>query len=266
MPEPIIREYSTRKQLLFSRTLDLFSHYSTFAIINLNNITSNQLQKAKREWYGKAVFLFGKNTTITKALRQIGRLDIIERIKGNVAFIFTNSDIREVKQVLLENSRDTNAKVGAIAQRDVFIEKQVTTMGPDKTSFFQAMGISTKITKGKVEIIQPSHVLKVGQRVTPSQANLLNIMDILPFTYSMRIENVYDKEFYPPWIIDITSEQIIQLMKETITTATALSLTTGVVTKPSSQFLLRDAARDIAGLSLALGLKNKLTDKMDVDE
>lgn len=266
MAETTVRKFSPRKQLLFTRTKDLFTQYSTFTIINLNNITSNQLQQAKREWYGKAVFLFGKNTTITKALREIGRNDIIEKIKGNIAFIFTNENIRDIKDILLNNSRDTNAKVDAIAQRDVFIEKQVTSMGPDKTSFFQAMGISTKITKGKVEIIQPSHVLKVGQKVTPSQANLLNIMGILPFTYSMKIENVYDKEFYSPWIIDITDEDITDLLQDTVSRITALCLSTGTITKPSSHFLLRNAGRDVAALSLALGLTNELTSKMNIDD
>lgn len=255
-----LKVHSTRKQMLFTRTKDLFTQYTSFAIVNLNNITSNQLQLAKREWYGKAEFLFGKNTTITKALSEIGRNDIIEKITGNVAFIFTNEDIREVKKILTCNSRDTNAKVGAIAQRDVFIEKQITGMGPDKTSFFQAMGISTKITKGKVEIIQPSHVLKTGERVTPSQANLLNIMEIMPFTYAMKMENVYDREFYEPWIADISDEDIKTLMQQTIGRATALALGTNTLTKTSAPFIARDALKQAVGLCLGLGIDNKMTD------
>lgn len=253
------RTYTQRKQILYQRTKDLFTQYTTFAIVNLNNITSNQLQLAKREWYGKAEFLFGKNTTITKALAEIGRNDIIERISGNVAFLFTNGDIRHLKSILDKNSRDTNAKVGAIAQRDVFIEKQVTSMGPDKTSFFQAMGISTKITKGKVEIIQPSHVLKTGERVTPSQANLLNIMDIMPFTYAMKMENIYDNEFYEPWIADITDEDVSTLMKNTIQQVTALAIGTNTVTKTSAPFMARDAIKQAIGVCLALDIDNKFT-------
>ncbi|KRH92587.1 60S acidic ribosomal protein P0, partial [Pseudoloma neurophilia] len=258
------RQYSERKQLLFNRTKDLFQQYSQFAIINLDNITSNQLQLAKKEWYGKAVFLFGKNTTIKKALSKIEiekKEEIIEKIKGNVAFLFTNEKIKNIKQILIDNSRDANAKIGAIAQKDVFIDKQTTSMGPDKTSFFQAMGISTKITKGKVEIIQASHVLKIGERVSPSQANLLNIMDILPFSYSMKIENIYDQGFYPTWIIDISDEQVFEMMKNTISKVTALSIQTDTVTKTTVPIMARDATKRAFALSLALGLENKLTEK-----
>lgn len=248
-----------RKTLLYQRTKDLFTNYTRFAILNLNNITSNQLQLAKRQWHGKAEFLFGKNTTITKALRELNMEDIVDKIKGNVAFVFTNENIKDIKKILEENSRDTNAKVGAIAQKDVFIDKQVTGMGPDKTSFFQAMGISTKITKGKVEIIQSSHVLRVGEKVTPSQANLLNIMEIMPFTYAVKMESIYDHGFYEPWIADITDNDIDSIMKNTISELTALALGINEPTKTSAPFMARNVLKDAFCLSLSLNLENKLT-------
>ena len=45
------------------------------------------------------------------------------------------------------------AKAGAIAPIDVFVPGQNTGLGPEKTSFFQALSIATKITKGTVEIM-----------------------------------------------------------------------------------------------------------------
>jgi hypothetical protein len=36
---------------------------------------------------------------------------------------------------------------------DVTIPAQVTSLGPEKTSFFQALQIPTKITRGTIEII-----------------------------------------------------------------------------------------------------------------
>lgn len=49
------------------------------------------------------------------------------------------------------------AKAGAIAPISVTLPKQNTGLGPEKTSFFQALAIGTKITRGTIEImVSPS--------------------------------------------------------------------------------------------------------------
>ena len=45
------------------------------------------------------------------------------------------------------------AKAGAIAPVDVFIPPQNTGLGPEKMSFFQALAIPTKISRGTIEIL-----------------------------------------------------------------------------------------------------------------
>ena len=45
------------------------------------------------------------------------------------------------------------AKAGALAPIDVFIPPTNTGLGPEKTSFFQALQIATKISRGTIEIL-----------------------------------------------------------------------------------------------------------------
>ena len=45
------------------------------------------------------------------------------------------------------------AKAGAIAPVDVIVPAQNTGLGPEKTSFFQALSIATKIARGTIEIL-----------------------------------------------------------------------------------------------------------------
>ena len=45
------------------------------------------------------------------------------------------------------------AKAGAIAPIDVKIPALNTGLGPEKTSFFQALAIPTKITRGTIELL-----------------------------------------------------------------------------------------------------------------
>ena len=63
-------------------------------------------------------------------------------------------------------------------------------MGPEKTSFFQALAIPTKITKGTIEIIKDVDIIKAGDRVGMSEATLLNMLKISPFSYGLVISKV----------------------------------------------------------------------------
>jgi large subunit ribosomal protein LP0 len=78
---------------------------------------------------------------------------ILPHVRGNVGFVFTRGDLVEVRDKLLENKVRAPARNGAIAPCPVIIPAQNTGLGPEKTSFFQALSIPTKISKGTIEII-----------------------------------------------------------------------------------------------------------------
>lgn len=72
---------------------------------------------------------------------------LLPYIRGNVGFVFTRGDLVEVRDKLLENKVRAPARAGAIAPCPVVIPAQNTGLGPEKTSFFQALSIPTKISK-----------------------------------------------------------------------------------------------------------------------
>lgn len=78
---------------------------------------------------------------------------LLPHIKGNVGFVFTKMDLVTVRDLILANRVAAPAKAGAIAPIDVFVPKCNTGLGPEKTSFFQALAIPTKIAKGTIEIL-----------------------------------------------------------------------------------------------------------------
>lgn len=80
-------------------------------------------------------------------------LRILPHIRGNVGFVFTRSDLVEVRDKLTENKVQAPARPGTVAPCPVVIPAQNTGLSPDKTSFFQALSIPTKISKGTIEII-----------------------------------------------------------------------------------------------------------------
>ena len=158
--------------------------------------------------------LMGKNTMMRKVIR--GQLEknpdlekLLPHIKMNVGFVFTNEELTTVRDLLLSNKKAAPAKAGAVAPVDVVIPAQNTGMGPEKTSFFQALQIPTKITKGTIEIIQDVPIIKVGDKVGASEATLLNMLKISPFTYGLLIQKVYENgSIFDPEILDITDDDI----------------------------------------------------------
>merc|ERR1712083_960941 len=79
------------------------------------------------------------------------------------------------------------------APLDVVVPAQNTGMGPEKTSFFQALQIPTKITKGTIEITSDVHLITAGDKVGMSEATLLNMLKISPFTYGLVVQSLRRK-------------------------------------------------------------------------
>merc|ERR1719410_488303 len=151
---------------------------------------------------------------------------LLPHIKMNVGFVFTKEELTTIRDLLLANKKEAPAKAGAIAPVDVTIPAQNTDMGPEKTSFFQALQIPTKITKGTIEIIQDVPIIKVGDKVGASEATLLNMLKISPFTYGLLIQKVYDNgSIFDPEILDITDDDIKAKFMAGVANVAAVCLT-----------------------------------------
>merc|ERR1712012_44924 len=172
---------------------------------------------------------------------------LLPHIKMNVGFVFTNEELTVVRDLLLANKKAAPAKAGAVAPVDVTIPAQNTGMGPEKTSFFQALQIPTKITKGTIEIIQDVPIIKIGDKVGASEATLLNMLKISPFTYGLLIQKVYDQgSVFDPAILDITDDDIKDMFMAGVANVAAVCLQIGYPTMASAPH------------SIANGMKNLL--------
>lgn len=94
---------------------------------------------------------------------------------GNVGFVFTNEELTEIRDILLSNKKEAPAKAGAIAPLDVFVPAGNTGQGPEKTSFFQALAIPTKITKGTIEILSDIHLIKKDEKVSLRKSFVISL-------------------------------------------------------------------------------------------
>lgn len=154
--------------------------------------------------------------------------------KGNVGFVFTNNDLKEIRQKILANRVKAPARAGGVAPDDVYIPAGNTGMEPGKTSFFQALGVPTKIARGTIEITTDLKIVEAGSRVGPSEATLLNMLNISPFTFGMTIAQIYDQgQTFESSILDIEESQLLKAFTSAISTITTISLAANYPTLPS---------------------------------
>jgi large subunit ribosomal protein LP0 len=181
---------------------------------------------------------------------------ILPFVKGNVGFVFTNGDLKEVRDQLLENRVAAPARAGAVAPVDVWVPAGNTGMEPGKTSFFQALGVPTKIARGTIEITTDLKLIDAGNKVGPSEASLLNLLNISPFTYGMGIAQVYDQgQTFPPSILDIGEEQLLKALSTAITTVATISLAINFPTLPSVMHSLVNSYKKV----LAVAVETEIT-------
>merc|ERR1712176_1003678 len=105
-----------------------------------------QFQDIRRGMRGQGDVLMGKNTMMKCAIRQMisekPELEkLVNLVQGNVGFVLTNGDMKEIRDLVMSFKVPAAARSGAIAPVPVVVPAQNTGLGPEKTSFFQAPSI-----------------------------------------------------------------------------------------------------------------------------
>lgn len=230
---------SSNKAGYFDKLKGLLEEYKSIFIVSVDNVSSQQMHEIRQALRNDGVVLMGKNTMVRRALKTfIPDAPEYERllpfVKGNVGFVFTNSELKSIRDKILENKVAAPARAGAVAPVDVWVPAGNTGMEPGKTSFFQALGVPTKIARGTIEITTDLKLVESGAKVGPSEATLLNMLNISPFTYGMGVQQVYDQgNTFPPDVLDIGEDQLLKAFSSAITTIACLSLALNFPTLPS---------------------------------
>jgi len=227
------------KAAYFDKLKGLLEEYKSIFIVTVDNVSSQQMHEIRQSLRGEGVVLMGKNTMVRRALKgfladfpEYERL--LPHVRGNVGFVFTNADLKASRDKILSNRVAAPARAGAIAPDDVYIPAGNTGMEPGKTSFFQALGVPTKIARGTIEITTDLKLVEAGTKVGASEATLLNMLSISPFTYGMGISQIYDNgQTFPSSVLDIEESQLLKAFSSAIAAIASVSLAVGYPTLPS---------------------------------
>ncbi|KAI7906878.1 ribosomal protein L10-domain-containing protein [Cokeromyces recurvatus] len=245
------------KAIYFQKLNDYLTNYQSIFIVNVDNVSSNQMHQIRHSLRGEAVVLMGKNTMVRRALKgMINERPELEKllnfVKGNIGFVFTNGDLKDVREKIVSNRVAAPARAGAIAPVDVVVPAGNTGMEPGKTSFFQALGIPTKIARGTIEIVSDVKLVYEGTKVGPSEAVLLNMLNISPFTYGMSVVQVYDAgSLFSPEVLDVEESQLVGNLMAAIREVASISLAVGYPTLASVPHSVINGYKNLLAVSVA---------------
>lgn len=272
----------TKKEMKSARWEDFQEaclKYNKVMFVDVDNVTSKQICVMRKMLRAlDAKMIMGKNTHFKAAIADIVTepdqkkhddyeermarfggwkprpyLNVIrDQLIGNTGMIFTNGDLAAVKEILDTQTRAAPAKVGAVAPKDVIVPPGPTGMDPKQTQFFQALNIATKIVKAQIEIVNPVTVITEGDKITPSQAALLDKLKICPFEYKMHIRMFMDNgKLFDAKVLSITPDQILEFFTEGANNLSSISMASGYVVSSAAPHMIINAFKNLAGAAIA---------------
>lgn len=250
---------SARKAEYKAKLIRYLQDHKNILVVTANHVGSHQLQQIRQELRGRALVLMGKNTLVRMVLREYADQDptinnFMPCVRGNCGFVFTNEDIKEIRDVLAANRVSAMARPGVIAPNDVVVEPGPTGLDPGQTGFFQALSIPTKIFKGQIEMISKTYLINKGDKVGSSECSLLNKLNIKPFEYGLELASIYsDGAVFSPEVIDLTEGDLVAKFFQAVRVTAALGLRIGVPNIASIPHSFGNAFKKLLAVSVQSG-------------
>merc|ERR1711915_918154 len=123
--------------------------------------------------------------------------------------------------------------------------------------------MGTKITKGTIEIIQDVHIIKKEDKVGASEATLLNMLKISPFTYGLIIQKVYDSgSVFSPEILDITDDDIKDMFMSGVRNVASVCLQIGYPTMASAPHSIANGMKNLLAVAAVTDITFKEAEQL----
>jgi len=246
-----------RKHNFHIKLSKMLDEYQQLLVVGIDNISSDHMQQIRKAVRGLAIILCGKNTLIRRTLRIQAKTKqeletLLPHVTGNVALVFTKGSLAAVKKKLLELRVSAAAKAGAIAPSIVIVPKGPTGLEPTKTSFLQALNITRKINRGQIEIIADKILIEANAKVGQSEAALLQMLNIRPFSYGMTVDSVYDSgSMYDVSVLDWSDEEILKKFLDGVRNVACIGLSIGYPTIASLPHSIINGYKKILSIAMA---------------
>jgi large subunit ribosomal protein LP0 len=271
--EPI-RKRAEKKQRVWGKIQTYLTKYTTIIVNDIKDMPSNNIHQMRKQLRViDSEVLCGKATVMEKAI-----LDFLDKTKKlpahlnketllkladilafhQLCLIFTNRDLSEVTKISDQFKIEKQSKVGALSPVEIILPAGPTGMDASQVDYFQNLRIQTKVVKNQLDIINPTKILIVGQKITLSEINLMNKFKIKPFKH--RIVTIYvvmNGTLYDSGILNLNNQQMGKVLEKAISNVAAFGLATSITNKASVTHVIANSFRNILGLSLGTQIEIK---------
>lgn len=240
---------------------EMVDNFTKILVVHADHVGSQQFHNIRQSLRGSAEVLMGKNTLMRKVITNFLAENpshpienILPYVKGNIGLIFTNEDFSDIRKAIDANRVPAAARANVVAECDVIVPPGPTGCDPGQTSWFQALNVPTKISRGQIEIVSELKLLEKGRKVSASEAALLQKLNIKPFTYGLVLRQVYDSgKVFSAAVLDITTEDMEQKFITSLRRAAAVSIAVGVPTIASVPHSIGNAMKRLIAICATSG-------------
>ncbi|KAK7267890.1 hypothetical protein RIF29_20570 [Crotalaria pallida] len=145
----------------------LLKEYSRVLVVSSDNIGSNELQGIRRNLHKDSVVVMGKNSMMKRSLMQDAQRtgnkafqNLAPLLHGNVALIFTKSDLREVSEQVAKYK---------VVDPILMCPKFMSYDSYQNCSYMQSGQLPLSLTCCKQQPTQTSEPFLVGSKFLPHQ-------------------------------------------------------------------------------------------------
>jgi large subunit ribosomal protein L10 len=250
--------YPKRKTQMYQQLQELPKKYKVISIIQMRKVRSTQILPLRKTLKDKVEFVCVKDKIAVKALETLdvpGIKNIIDDLKGQIMFIFTNMSPFKLNVLLSKNKIMMAARGGDVASVDIVVPAKNTGIapGPMLTEFKEA-GIPTKIDQGTIWIAKDSTPVKKGEAINEKLASILGKLDIKPVEAGISLYSAVEdglKYAEAEMVIDV--EKIRDSFAQAHQEAVSLSIEAAYITADNISQILGKASGYAHSLSVESG-------------
>ncbi|MFW9847027.1 MAG: 50S ribosomal protein L10 [Candidatus Thorarchaeota archaeon] len=227
-------------------------------LVNVEGVGARQLSGIRESLRGSAKMIMARNTLMIRAIeaaKKKGIKQLIEHVKGPVAFMFSNQDPFTLTKFLGENTAAAPAKGGQIAPKDIIVPAMNTGVAPGPfISELAALKIPSRVKGGVIHVTDDTVAVKTGDVISNAMALMLARLGIEPMELRLRLIAAYsDGAVLLADGLEIDIDGLLGQVLAGHQYALNLSINTGYPTVDTIPMLLAKASVEARSLTLNIG-------------
>jgi large subunit ribosomal protein L10 len=245
----------------------LIKDYNVVGIVDIFKLPALPFQRMRKELKDIVKIKVSKKNLIKRAIEELkdekkGLEKLEEYLEKAIepALLVTNDNPFRLYKILEKNKSPAPAEAGAIAPKDIVIPAGPTDFPPMQIPMFKKVGIKTKVTGGKIEVVEDTVVTKAGEKITPEVAELLNKLGIEPLEIGLDLVAAYEKGIvYDKSILAVDEQEYINNLQLAHLGAINLATEIAYLTKETMESIFRKLVLGAKQLAKEIGYISKDT-------